>query len=79
MLLKLTISQPSDSAPASAAGVVYPREGATNKETGRRCERFGPLTAFNLDFSDKKGVQVVHLGCLSIYASDCMLSPAAGG
>ena len=40
------------------AGVVYPKEGATTKETGRRCERFGPLESFSLDFSDKKGVQV---------------------
>ncbi|EFN59321.1 hypothetical protein CHLNCDRAFT_137706 [Chlorella variabilis] len=41
------------------SGVVYPKEGATTKETGRRCERFGPLESFSLDFSDKKGVQVV--------------------
>lgn len=39
-------------------GVVYPKEGPTNKETGRRVEKFGPLESFSLDFSDKKGVQV---------------------
>lgn len=40
-------------------GVVYPKEGPTNKETGRRVEKFGPLESFSLDFSDKKGVQVI--------------------
>lgn len=38
--------------------MVYPKEGPTNKETGRRCERFGPLESFSLDLSDKKVVQV---------------------
>jgi hypothetical protein len=40
------------------AGVVYPKDGPLNKETGRRCERFGPLTSFSLDLTDKKAVPV---------------------
>lgn len=40
------------------AGVVYPKEGPTNKQTGRRVDKLGPLESFLLDFSDKKGVQV---------------------
>ena len=44
----------------AAAGVVYPQEGATTKESGRRLDKFGPLASFSIDFSDKKaGVQVV--------------------
>ncbi len=35
------------------AGVVYPKEGATNKETGRRVEKVGPLKGFSLDLSGK--------------------------
>lgn len=38
--------------------MVYPRDGATTKETGRRLERFGPLTALTLDYSEKKEVKV---------------------
>ncbi|PSC75867.1 DNA (cytosine-5)-methyltransferase 1-like [Micractinium conductrix] len=41
------------------SGLVYPKEGPTTKETGRRLDKFGPLTSFSLDFSDKKGVQVI--------------------
>lgn len=45
------------------AGVVYPKDGPTNKQTGRRCERFGPLESFTLDLSDKKLVQVGNHTC----------------
>jgi hypothetical protein len=38
--------------------MVYPKEGPTSKEAGRRLDRFGPLDSFSLDLSDKKAVQV---------------------
>jgi hypothetical protein len=34
-------------------GVMYPKEGPTNKQTGRRVEKFGPLKGFSLDLSGK--------------------------
>lgn len=43
--------------------MVYPKDGPTNKQTGRRCERFGPLESFSLDLSDKKLVQVGNRTC----------------
>ena len=54
------------------AGVVYPKDGPTNKETGRRLDKFGPLDSFSLDFSDKKEVKVralCTLGASWVHAS----------
>lgn len=36
-----------------AAGVVYPKEGDASKASGRRVERFGPLTSFSVDYAGK--------------------------
>ncbi len=64
-------SPPSD---PHLAGVVYPKDGPTNKETGRRCERFGPLESFTLDLSDKKVVQVRRMAAGRLD----MLAPTEG-
>lgn len=52
------LSSPHSSHPTATfcclpSGVVYPKEGAANKDTGRRVDKFGPLKGFSLDFSGK--------------------------
>lgn len=46
----LPLPLPYDPVPA---GVMYPAEGPTNKQTGRRVDKFGPLKGFKLDLSGK--------------------------
>lgn len=42
------------------SGVIYPAQGPTNKTTGRRVERLGPLRSFSLDCSGKTAAVALH-------------------
>jgi DNA (cytosine-5)-methyltransferase 1 len=42
------------------SGVVYPAQGPTTKETGRRVELIGPLRSFSLDCSGKEVAVSLH-------------------
>jgi hypothetical protein len=42
------------------SGIVYPRDGAANKATGRRVEKLGPLRSFSLELDGRSAVVVLH-------------------
>jgi hypothetical protein len=51
--------------PLFISGVVYPRHGHADKDTGRRLERFGPLRSFSLDLAGKEAGVVVTTAAAS--------------
>lgn len=58
--------------------MVYPRDGPTTKDTGRRLAKFGPLKSFSLDYSDKKEVKVREEGAAnggSVHTAGGTLGP----
>ena len=55
------------------SAVVYPAQGPTNKITGRRVERLGPIRSFSLDCSGKSVAVTLH----SDAAAYITLRPAA--
>jgi hypothetical protein len=56
------------SKPLFLTGVVYPREGAADKATGRRVARLGPLKAFSVDLSGAAAAVVLATGAATYVA-----------